>query len=384
MTAYERFESDPDEYLSRDLLDIREMVEERPLALRSKGQQIEATLRRGLTSEYHYFSAVETVFYLLTIAIADPEAKPWFEPILDFIDQRPVADGRLFDIGFQQVMPGFRDLIGVYADPTRVRSIIVDDLLQAYIKLIRLLVYKPDLHVPPTLFDQALGLVKRLGDHVEKDRLYQAIALYSAHNGEFETAERYAVLAYNDAEFIDDPERIVDAACTLAIVYRVGERMTKADYYIHSAMRKEAAKVPNIRFATLFYENGTSCYRHDRFEQARSYYEQARVLFEANQATYQIAMTKHALSMTELHLRNFDEAEALLLAARSAWEQIGNDFEWVNSFFVEADLELKRGNRLLGIQIMRRTIDMAYSRLAETAARDFLIERIQEHIEKHS
>ena len=41
-------------------------------------------------------------------------------------------------------------------------------------------------------------------------------------------------------------------------------------------------------------------------------------------------------------------------------------------------------NRRLAIQIMRKAIDMAYSRLDETPMREFLIQHIQEHIEKNS
>jgi hypothetical protein len=51
---------------------------------------------------------------------------------------------------------------------------------------------------------------------------------------------------------------------------------------------------------------------------------------------------------------------------------------------VEADLELKRGNRLLGIQIMRGAIDKAYTLLKDTYVRDLLIEDIQEHIRNNT
>ena len=234
------------------------------------------------------------------------------------------------------------------------------------------------------LFDQALDLANRLHDHVEKDKLYQAIALHAARNGEFDIAERYALLAYNDAEFIEDAERIVDAACTLAIVYRFDMRFEKANYYIRRAMLKGAAQTPNIRFATLYYENGTICYRHDRFEQSLSYYAQALAIFEEQQAVYQIAMTQQAMAQPYIYLKNFAEAERLIYQARSAWEKLGNQYDWVSSFFIEADLELKRGNRLAGIRLMRSAIDKAYSVLAPTPVRELLIQQIKEHIEKHS
>jgi tetratricopeptide (TPR) repeat protein len=384
MRPFGAYESDPDENLSRDLLTIRETAEEDPHALRNESAWMSEVIRRGLSSEYHYYAVVETVFYALTVAISDAEAKSWFEPIIDLVDQHSVAQGKLFEIGFREVILDFRHLIGVYGALESARPLIVDDLLQKYIKLIKLLVYKPGLRVPPALFDQALVVSRRLNDHIETDKLYQAIALYATHNGEFETAEDYALLAYNDAEFIEDAERIIDSACTLAVVYRFQQRFGQADFYILRAMSKVSLQEPDIRFATVFYENGAYCYRQDKFELSLSYYERALAIFEGHDAVYQIAMTKHALAQTHIYLKNFSKAEALIQAARSAWEQVGNDYDWINTFYVEADLELMRGNRLLGIQLMRGAIDKAYTLLKDTYVRDLLIEDIQEHIRNNT
>src|SRR3954470_6705415 len=131
MSSHERFESDPDEYLSRDLLDIREIAEEDPLLLRSESQKIKAIIGRGLAREYHYYPTAETIFYILTAAISDPESKLWFEPIIATIEQHPVTGSRVFEAGFRDVMLDFHDLVGVCADLSSARLIVVDDLLQA-------------------------------------------------------------------------------------------------------------------------------------------------------------------------------------------------------------------------------------------------------------
>jgi tetratricopeptide (TPR) repeat protein len=233
------------------------------------------------------------------------------------------------------------------------------------------------------LLDQALDVGKRLGDHVEQDKLFQAIAIYASHSGDFKTAEHYAKLAYIDAERIEDPERIVDAACTLAIVYRFDLRFSNADYYIRRAISKETSKIPNIRFATLFYENGTYYYRRDKFEQSLREYQHALDIFEEHGVVYQIAMTQQAMAQSHIFLKNFAKAESLLQAARSTWETLDNRYEWVNSTFVEGDLELQRGNHAEGIKLLRRAIDQANSVLPDTPARDLLIDQIKEHIENN-
>ena len=384
MSFREYDESDPDHALTEALETIRALAKREPPEIADYSDHLKTYLPRGLLSRFHHDLAVEAIFNLLAVAMNDREARAWFEPVIDLVAAYPPSQGTMFDVGLGEVMEDFREFVGVYATIGSERSTVVDDLLQIYIKLIKLLAFKPGLDVSHRLFDQALEIAERLHDHIERDKLYQAIALYASHNGEFEFAERYALLAYNDAEFIEDAERIVDAACTLAIVYRFDLRFEKADYYIRRAMLKEASQVPNIRFATLFYENGTFCYRHDRFEQALSYYAQALAIFEEHEADYQIAMTQQAMAQPHMYLKNFAQAEKLTYQARSAWEKLGNQYDWVNSFFIEADLELKRGNRLAGIRMMRGAIDKAYSVLAPTPVRDLLIEQIKEHIEKHA
>ncbi|MBI1259311.1 MAG: hypothetical protein GC204_17740 [Chloroflexi bacterium] len=383
--AFREFdESDPDHALTEALQIIRELADNEPSAIGGYSVQLRIYLPLGLTSRFHHDLAVEAVFSLLAVAMNDREAHPWFEPVIDLVEAFPPSEGTLFDVGLREVLQAFRPYIGVYAAIGSERATVVDDLLQTYIKLIKLLVFRPGLNVAPSLFDQALAVAKRLDDHIERDKLYQAFALYAAHNGEFEVAERYALLAYNDAEFIEDAERIVDAACTLAIVYRFDLRFEKANYYIKRAMLKEASQTPNIRFATLFYENGAFCYRRDRFEQSLSYYAQALAIFKNHEADYHIAMTQQAMAQPHIYLKNFAEAERLIYLARSAWERLGNQYDWVNGFFIEGDLELKRGNRLNGIRLLRGAIDKAYSVLAPTPVRDLLIEQIKEHIANHS
>ncbi len=384
MSFFESNESDPDEYLSRDLIDIRETAEENPLSLRSESAKVTEVIRRGLLSEYHYTRTVEAIFSALSVATTDAEAKDWFEPIVDLVEQHPIAEGKFFENGFRKVILAFRDLVGVCGALDSARPRVVDALLQAYIRLVQLQVYKPGLRFPPALIEQALDVSKRLGDHIEKDKLYQAIALYATHNSDFETAERYALLAFNDAEFIGDAEQMVDAACTLAIVYRFQMRFQKADFYVLKAINKVASQKPDVRFATIYYENGVYCYRHDKFELSRSYYERALAIFEDYAAVYQIAMTNHALAQTYIYLKDFAKAEALIMLARRSWQQLGNHYDWISSIFVEGDLELMRGNRLLGIQIMRRAIEEAHSRLPDAYVRDLLIERIKTHIEENS
>ena len=376
------YESDPDEKLSRDLINIRELAEAHSPLLWSQSSQVQEAIERGLASDYHYDRAAEAIFSMIGFATSELTTQSWFEPIVDLVGQHPVSEGKVFEVGFSEVTHTFRDFVGVYAALNTVRITVVDDLLQAYIRLIKLLAYKPTLKVSDALFDQALSVGRRLDDHIESAKLQQTLALYYAHHNDFDAAESCALLAFTDSEYIDDPGGIADAACTLAIVYRSGHRFKRAEYYIKRAIDKVPSGKLDKRYATLFYEYAINWYRKDKFELALSYYRQALSIYEEYEAVYQIAMTKQAMAQSYLYLGEFGQAEDCLSFARSAWDKLGNRYEYVNTFFVEADLELKRGNRGLALRMLHQTIDKA-NELADPPARQGLIDLIQEHIEKY-
>ena len=377
-------ESDPNQSLTDDLNWLADAVDGNHTWLQSYPKKVYAILRAGMGSEYHYKRTVEIVVEFIALVVTDDAWKTWFEPIVDLVATYPIHDGNLFETGLREVITDFRDLVGVYERLNSVRPVQVDELLQAYIKLFRVLTYKHAFKLPETLIDQSLQVAQELGDHMENAKLHQTLALYFVHYGDFDMAEPYAKLALNEYEFIEDFTGAVDAALTMAVICRDSLRFARAEYFIKRVIEMRPPTQHDKRFATLCYEFAVSCYLRGKYDLALSYYQRALTIFEDLGAPYQITMTWQALAQVYIRFRDFPKAAGLLLDARKQWEQLGNQYEWVNTFFVEADLELQRGDRSLGLKMLRHSVDVAYTTLEESPAREGLLSMIRDHIDVNS
>ena len=372
------------ERLHRDLLGISETAVDNPNELRVNAAEIYQRIEVGLASPEHYYRTTETILNLIALVVTDEHWKDWFEPVAALVAQQPVAPDNLFGLGFREVVADFRPLVGVYGSLASARAITVADLLAAYTKLFRVLIFRHSLISQPTLLDQALKVSQRLGDHIETDKLYQTLALFFTHYGDADAAKQYARLAFSDSIHIEDAPGTLDAATTLAIIHRGARESKQADYYLEQALRQARTKKPDKLLATLFYEYAIQCYRKDRFELAISFYARALSIFDEYEALHQITMAKHAMAQTYIYMHAFDKVEALLPEVRQSWLRLGNQYDYVNTYFVEAEYEVERGNRSLGRRLLDETERLAYRTLENTPARAHLIELIEAYVAKHN
>lgn len=382
MFTDDRSESDPSNSLADDLVWIADAADVNPDWLRSHSQEVYASLRAGLKSKPHYTLAIKCIVEMIALVVTDDGWKAWFDPIADIMAAHPIDDNNLFERHFRAVVADFRDLVGVYGRLGKVRPAQVDALLQAYIKLFKALVYKHGLELPKSLIDQSLHTAHVLDDHIERSKLNHTLALYFLHYGDFPSAEAYARLALNEYEFIEDPTGALDAALSMAVICRNGLRFARAEYFVQRVIDQHPPTHCDKRLATLCYEYAANCYVRDEFALALDYYQRALTMFQTLETPFEVAMCHHALSLVYIHVGDFAEAERLIMLARQQWETLGNLYDWVSSYFVEADLELQRGERSLGIKKLRYAIDMAYTTLEETPARENLIASIRDHIER--
>ena len=84
-------ESDPDHPLTEALQAIRDLAENNPSEIAPYSDQLKTYLPLGLVSSFHRDLAVEAIFSLLAVAVNDPEARPWFEPVIDLVEAYPPA-----------------------------------------------------------------------------------------------------------------------------------------------------------------------------------------------------------------------------------------------------------------------------------------------------
>lgn len=377
-------ESDPIRSLMDDLIWIADVTDFNPEWLQSHPERVYASIRAGLESQQHYAPTIRGIIELIVLVVTDDSWKVWFDPIAELIVAHLNDTNNLFEISFREAIGEFRGLVGFYGRLDKVRPVQVDALLQAYIRLIKAMIYRHGLELPETLINQSVRTAQTLDDHIESSRLYQTLALYFVHYGDQETAEAYAKLASSEYEFIEDSTGVLEAGLTMTALYRRSLRFRRAEYFVNRIIDMHTPAQPDLRYATLCYEFAATCYAHDQFELAFNYYQHALAIFETLDAPYHIAMTWQALSQVYTQYGDFPKAESLIRDTRKRWELLGNQYEWVNTFFGEAYLELKRGNRNLGLKQLRETIDLAYKTLDNTPAREALIVSLQEHVERYS
>jgi tetratricopeptide (TPR) repeat protein len=372
------------EDLNRDLQEIGEMAQHEHFWLRVNALHIYAAIERGLSLERFYYPTVRVTLDLLARAMTDAAWKPWFEPLSAVVEKHTPVPHNPFQVGFQEVMREFRPLVGAYGNGDTLSIEVAGELLKAYIRLFKVLMFRSPPMIQDELLEQARSVSLRLNDKLEIARLNQTLALLYAHYGDMITAERYGKQAFNDYEYLGNESGIADAACTLAVIYRRKENTRTSHFYIDRALSKIKADKPDLRVATLFYEKGAHCAQDGSLNEALTYYRRALDVFEEFEAAYQIAMIQQGMAQVYVYQSDFANAEATIRAARSAWERLGNTYEWVNNHFIEAELELQRGSYGLALSLLRRTIELARTQLEDTPARQRLIERIEGFIHENS
>ncbi len=371
--------SDPDENLTADLDWLADESEVNPGWLRTQAAEVYDILRAGLNSHHHYRRTLQVIVGFIAPVVADDGWKSWFDRIADML--ATPLEGNPYEAAVCEATAKFREQVGIYGRLKQVRSDNVDALLQAHITLFRAVIYLHGFKLPQQLIDQAITVAQFLDDHIERSKLFQTLALYYSHAEDASLAESYAKLALSEYEFIEHTVGSLDAALTMAAICRGSLRYSRAEYFIKRVIDMHLPLQRDKRLATLFYEYAANCYLNDKFDIALNYYQRALAIYEEFDARYQITMTHQAMSLVYIHLGEYAIAEALVLDAREQWEVLGNQYEWVNSFFVEADLELKRGNQILGWRLLRHTVDLANTVLEDSPSRDTLLRLIREYQE---
>jgi tetratricopeptide (TPR) repeat protein len=376
--------------VSDDLTWIREMAGNSFAAenhyewLEQNVSRVSEWIGNGLNSKDDYRKAVETVLTLLAFAQREPSLQPCFLRVAEAVQIYPVDISSPFQVDFRSTITNFRRKLSIFANLRYAAPKDVADLLQAYLKLIKILSFNYGISIQQDLIDQAISVSQKLNDYMENAKLNQTLAHYYIIYGDTLLAEQHGKMSFTDYEHVGDAIGIADAACTLAIIYRVNQRFTKVEYYIERALKMIEKKAPDKHYATLYYEKGALCYSLKEYRPALAYYQRALEIFEEYGAVHQTAMTHQAMAQVHIFLSNFDDAEALLQSARRSWEKLQNQHDLVNNYFVTADLELERGDSQVGLRLLHETIELAYTLLEDNPARARLIDLIEQRIETFS
>ena len=121
---------------SDDLTWIRDMAATNPNWLRQQPEFVHTRIAHGLDHQETYEQAVETILDLLALALKHPDYQPCFAPVAAIVQQHPTVLTLPFQVDFRAVIADFCRNLSVYSRLDSARLGEVDDLLQAYVKLI--------------------------------------------------------------------------------------------------------------------------------------------------------------------------------------------------------------------------------------------------------
>ncbi len=345
--------------------------------------QISQTVETAVQKLDQYFLMVDTLMALVATALIYETSEPWLKRVTDIGLKHPAEPLNPFQNAFQDALRQFQPLAGVFGKRDQQSHEQTDRLLQAYTLLLKTLDFNRGMLVNETLLEQA----NKLASDKPGERLYseyhQALALYYAHRGEVFLGIRMGKIAFSQYENNEDAPGSADAACTLAILYRITDEQVTAKYYLDLALKRAKQEgVRNKKLATMIYEQGSIAFKNENFASALHYWREALEIFVEFDALYQIAMTHQAIALGYYEMYKLDETEPEIAAARDIWGKIGNRYELAALQMIEGQVELRRENRTLALRQMNRALELA-RQLPESPARDAMIDKMNAFINTH-
>lgn len=368
-----------------DLLEIADLAC-KPGYVASHSDFISTTLVKALQVTPLYEDTVSTITEVMVPVMVSEAHQVWFKGIADATRAASYPQNNLFQNGFREVVVTFSDLAGAYGAIKTASLEVVQALVNAYIKLLEVFNYSHTVTMSKDLLDQmdnaaAVAREYQLGMGSLLGKLFQIRAHYHIHQGEFDSAIHYAKRALSEYGNVDDLNGCADAASTLAIAYRESNLGKLSDTYLQQARKQAQEQGFSRRDGILLYEEGVRAYIEDVYTLALSYLDEALAIFETLEATHHIAMTNTMLAMTYIYMDDFSTGEAKIALARAGWQALKNDYELANLRFVDAVLDLRRGNRDVGMAVLDEAQAMA-EKLPANESRRHLIDRIEDYRRK--
>ncbi len=333
-----------------------------------------------------YTLTAKALLEVLVVVMQDDVHATWFREVAHAGTAVPLPADNLFQHFFRSALLGLSELVGAQATITTAAPAEVQKLLEAYIQLVGACTYNPNLLIPDALsteINQTATVAREQGMNDLFAKLSRQLAHYYIQQGETIYAVHFARQALSEYGWAEDSAGIADAHSTLAIAYREESDLNKrSDAHLQLARQHAQPDHLTGRDYNLLYEEGVRAYIADLYDLALSYLNDALAGFELLKAPHHIAMTNTMLAMTYVYMKRFADAEATIAVARKGWDALENEFELANLRFVDADLELHRGNLALGLNLLDEAQHMAEN-LQPSESCTQLIARIEQHRERY-
>lgn len=227
-----------------------------------------------------------------------------------------------------------------------------EQALLAYIGLIKVETWDYSGRFNEPVVAAALALSARLGDKLLTDLLYQSLAAAYAHRQHSERAIGYGLTSLGYSFARGDYLQAVMTGIVLASAYRKAGLFVQAQQTL-AFVHRLARRVDHPQATALAdYEQGVADYYQGAYEAAEKSVLRAHHAFEALQWKRQVTMTVHMLGNIALEQRQYEAAEARLLAALESWRELDHVYEQASVLYDLGDLNFRLGRRELALSYL--------------------------------
>ncbi|MDX1992195.1 MAG: hypothetical protein SF029_07390 [bacterium] len=250
-------------------------------------------------------------------------------------------------------------------------------ILDAYIGLLKLQVYRQTTQFSEELIKGALDLARQVNHPQLYARLYQALAYAYAFWGSYEKAIDQGQLAYSYWMRTGNHHEAGFSAYIIAVSHRFQNQTSEALRWLeltsHHFSKTDNAK----QHALVAVETGSLYLMQGRWEAAEQWYQ--ITLDEGKRANdrYTIALAQHSLGIAQTFQDKFTQAEANLGASLAYWQELNDPRQLAHLHHTLAYLEGKRRNFEAGLQHLN-TADKIAALLPESDFKAFLAGKVAE------
>ncbi|MBC7871534.1 MAG: tetratricopeptide repeat protein [Chitinophagaceae bacterium] len=242
-------------------------------------------------------------------------------------------------------------------------------ILDSYIGLFKLQVYRQSELSKPEIINSVLDLARQVNNPQLYTRLYQALAYAYHFWGEHDKAIDRGQLAYGYWTKNNNDTEAGLSAYIIAASYRALEQLDQALSWLELASSHLAKTDLVQQYFIVAAETGSIYLMWEEYPVAQQWYDIAYNEAVKLNDSLSIAYAQHCLGIAQTYLNNYEAADNNLRQSLAFWEQTRDDRQLAHIYHSIAYLEGRRGNKSKALEYLKTSENIATT-LTENQARD--------------
>ncbi|GEM_PF-1766663 len=248
-------------------------------------------------------------------------------------------------------------------------------ILDSYIGLFKLQVYRQSDLSKPEIINSVLDLARQVNNPQLYTRLYQALAYAYHFWGDHDKAIDRGQLAYNYWTKNNNDTEAGLSAYIIAASYRALEQLDQALSWMEVASGYLAKTELVQQYFIVVAETGSIYLMWEEYTVAQQWYDIAyNEALKLNDPLC-IAFAQHCLGMAQTFLDQYESADDNLTKSLAFWEQTHDERQLAHIYHTIAYLEGRRGNKPKALEYLTIS-EKVTENLSDIPARDYHTKKI--------